>query len=100
MGQHTHLYNNRRWRRRREYQLSTEPLCRYCLEAGRVTAATVADHIEPHRGNPVEFWTGELQSLCQPCHDSIKQREEIQGYRDTVGLDGWPTDPRHPANRR
>jgi diadenosine tetraphosphate (Ap4A) HIT family hydrolase len=28
----------------------TDPLCcRICLEAGRVTAASVADHVVPHR---------------------------------------------------
>src|SRR6266404_1730756 len=32
------------------HQLRIEPLCRLCLEAGRVTPATVADHVTPHRG--------------------------------------------------
>jgi hypothetical protein len=32
-----------------------EPLCRLCLEAGRVTPATVADHLEPHRGDFTAF---------------------------------------------
>src|SRR5262249_53706994 len=39
------------WQRRRAHQLLVEPLCRLCLEAGRVTPATVADHVEPHRGD-------------------------------------------------
>ena len=39
------------WQRRRRHQLHIEPLCRLCLEAGRVTPATVADHVEPHRGD-------------------------------------------------
>ena len=39
------------WQRRRAHQLMIEPLCRLCLEAGRVTPATVADHVEPHRGD-------------------------------------------------
>jgi hypothetical protein len=35
------------WARRRAHQLMIEPLCRLCLEAGRVTPATVADHVTP-----------------------------------------------------
>ena len=36
------------WARRRAHQLRVEPLCRLCLEAGRVVPATVADHATPH----------------------------------------------------
>lgn len=37
----------------------------------------IADHIEPHRGDPALFWDDEnVQTLCKPCHDSAKQREE------------------------
>jgi len=25
--------------------------------------------------------------------------EERRGYRSDIGINGWPTDPRHPANR-
>jgi len=73
-------YKTARWQKRRAAQLASEPLCAICLAAGRVTAATVADHIEPHRGDPVKFWEGALQSLCDEapwrCHSSVKQREE------------------------
>jgi hypothetical protein len=34
------------WQRRRAHQLHTEPLCRLCLEAGRVVPAAVADHVQ------------------------------------------------------
>jgi hypothetical protein len=42
---------------------------------------------------------GKLQSLCESCHRSIKQKEEKRGVRTDIGIDGWPTDPRHPANK-
>ncbi|KKB12376.1 hypothetical protein VE25_07440 [Devosia geojensis] len=75
-----HWYWTSRWRKRAKAQLAAEPLCAICLKAGRVTAATVADHVEPHRGDPVKFWEGELQSVCDEapwrCHSSVKQREE------------------------
>nr|WP_313010818.1 HNH endonuclease [Brucella intermedia] len=39
--------------------------------------ASVVDHIQPHRGNKELFWwRGNWQSLCQPCHDRHKQRQE------------------------
>lgn len=90
MSQHSYLYNSRAWRKRRAEQLRHEPLCRYCQRIGKVTEATVADHIEPHRGDLTKF-AGPIQSLCKPCHDSVKAREE--GGNPIIGCDeaGWPT---------
>lgn len=70
------LYRSMRWRRLRQQQLQAEPLCRTCDEVGVITPATICDHVEPHRGDPVKFWAGPFQSLCKPCHDTVKQREE------------------------
>jgi hypothetical protein len=71
-----------------------------CEVEGRVTPATVADHIVPHKGNVTLFVTGELQSLCQSCHSTVKQSEERHGYSKRVDpLTGWPVDVRHPANK-
>jgi len=33
------------------------------------------------------------------CHDRSKRAEEGKGYLADVGMDGWPIDPNHPANR-
>lgn len=92
------LYGTQRWRRRSAHQLLMSPLCVMCLARGITCAASVADHIVPHRGDVDAFWGNELQSLCKPCHDRIKQREEARGYSDSIDADGWPIDPRHPAN--
>ncbi|MCR5874378.1 hypothetical protein LRS10_09505 [Phenylobacterium sp. J426] len=92
-------YKTARWRVRRAAQLTNEPLCRMCLKAGRVTAATVADHVIPHKGDERLFWTGELQSLCKPHHDGAKQAEERRGYIIGCDASGRPLDPRHPWNR-
>lgn len=92
-------YKSQEWQRKRRYQLNKYPLCNYHLQKGETVAATVADHVTPHRGNKELFFNGELQSLCKSCHDSIKQGEETRGYRLDVGLDGWPIDNKHPANR-
>jgi 5-methylcytosine-specific restriction enzyme A len=91
-------YGKQRWRNRAKVQLRAHPLCVYCLQRGKVTAATVADHIEPHKGDEHAFWNGALQSLCKLCHDSAKAQEEARGYRTDIGVDGWPIDPRHPSN--
>ena len=93
------LYKKERWRKIARAQLQKHPLCKFCLELGQVTPATVADHVEPHKGDPMKFWFGALQSLCKQHHDSGKRNIELHGYSDDVGDDGWPTDPKHPANR-
>ena len=72
------------------------PLCALCDRRGRITAATVADHIEPHHGDPDAFWTGKLQSLCKSCHDGAKQAEESGGYMRGADESGMPLDPKHP----
>lgn len=65
------------WRSFRNRFLKEHPLCAYCLKQDVVTMATVVDHIIPHRGDPKLFWMeGNVQSLCPPCHNSVKQREE------------------------
>jgi 5-methylcytosine-specific restriction endonuclease McrA len=92
-------YHTQRWRRRAALQLKQHPLCAICLEKGQVVPATDADHVVPHKGNEWAFWYGDLQSLCGLCHWIVKQKEEKRGYRSDIGIDGWPTDPRHPANR-
>lgn len=87
------------WRQIRAAQLMAEPLCRLCHAKGRIVPATVCDHIEPHKGDKARFWNGPFQSLCEPCHNGTKQQVERIGYCIEVGLDGWPIDKAHPANR-
>lgn len=81
-------------------QLRTHPLCATCLSRGVTTPATIADHVEPHRGDWNAFMLGKLQSLCKPCHDKDKRLLDLHGYSDDIGDDGWPLDPRHPANAK
>jgi hypothetical protein len=38
-------YSLQRWRKRARHQLRIEPLCAACLAQGRLTPATIADHI-------------------------------------------------------
>lgn len=70
------------WTKRlRPAQLLKEPFCRECARNGVRTAATVADHIRPHRGD-WSLFTDEknLQSLCLR-HHSQKTLQEQQEMR-------------------
>lgn len=93
-----HLYWSARWQRLRAAQLARAPLCEWCKKCGRVTAAAVVHHVQKHSGNEALFFEGKLESLCKLCHDSSAQAEERLGYSTEIGLDGFPVDPRHPAN--
>ena len=66
-----------KWRKAREAYLRAHPLCVMCQAEGRVMAATVVDHIEPHRGDQALFWRrSNWQALCATHHSKDKQREE------------------------
>ncbi len=78
---------NYRWQKARERFLSANPLCCYCERTGRVTPATIVDHIAPHQGDQELFWDeSNWQPLCKPCHDSIKAREEGRGAKQSLGI--------------
>jgi 5-methylcytosine-specific restriction enzyme A len=95
---HSRGYDSR-WQRARVAYLVAHPLCRLCEQLGRVTAATVVDHVVPHRGDRALFWdSGNWQPLCKPCHDGAKARQERTGVLPGCDLDGVPADPHHPWN--
>ena len=59
-----------RWRKARLAYLQRHPLCVECQKEGRLTPATVVDHIIPHRGDQKLFWDeSNWQSLCAACHN-------------------------------
>ena len=61
---------NARWRRARIAFLQKHPLCAECQREGKLTPATVVDHIFPHRGDQQLFWDQDnWQPLCKECHD-------------------------------
>ena len=60
---------NSGWRKARKAFLQQHPLCVQCMKEGRLTPATVVDHIVPHRGNERLFWdVNNWQPLCADCH--------------------------------
>ena len=97
-GPHKKLYDSAAWKRRRRALLDEEPLCRLCTARGRIAEATVADHVEPHRGDLGKFYHGALQPLCSTCHSGAKQSEELgRGLRGCDEL-GVPLDRNHHWN--
>ena len=73
---------NALWRKQRLAELAEEPLCAECAREGRVAAASVRDHIIPHKGNRELFEDPKnRQSLCKSCHDLKTARERGWGKR-------------------
>jgi hypothetical protein len=87
------LYHTNRWHKRRARQLGEHPFCELCERRGLAVIATIADHHPPHCGDLRMFWFGPLRSLCEACHAGPARL----GYSKEIGLDGWPTDRRHPV---
>jgi len=92
--QHTKLHTSDRassfergyssqWQRARKHFLTKHPLCSKCERNGKLTPATVVDHIKPHRGDAVLFWDeGNWQPLCKKCHDrKTRTQDQHQEYR-------------------
>jgi 5-methylcytosine-specific restriction protein A len=80
------------WKQIRKQQLHAKPLCERCEAKGRVTAATVVNHVDRHRGNWQRFITGPFESLCKSCHDRDAQAEERGTPFKDPGPDGWPAE--------
>jgi len=70
--------------RKRKSFLVRHPLCVECLKRDEVTAATVLDHVIPHKGDAKLFWDEDnWQSLCKPDH-SRKTNEYDGGFGNEI----------------
>lgn len=99
-GQYRWLYRTKRWLETRARQLSEHPLCAMCLEDGRITAATVCNHVDKDSKLTIEgFFAGPFNSLCTTHHDSTQQRMEKRGHGIGSDAAGMPLDPNHHWNR-
>lgn len=76
-AQYNALYHTNRWRAMRAAFLAMNSTCVMC--GGR---ATVADHIEPHRGDEAKFFdVNNLQPLCASCHSKKTMQENNYFHR-------------------
>lgn len=77
-----------RWQKLRLWYLRRHPFCEQCDREGRVTPAAEVDHIRPLRWFPLArmegaaYDEGNLQALCEPCHDRKSAREQAIDRRE------------------
>ena len=79
-------YGTARWRALRMVIFTRDLFTCQWPGCGLVTGNTsllVADHRKPHRGDERLFWDpSNLETLCKPCHDRLKQRAERAAASD------------------
>lgn len=71
----TKEYDSPRWRKVRKLHLQANPLCVECQKEGRVTEATVLDHIK-RVNDGGSFWdSSNHQGLCTSHHNKKSANE-------------------------
>jgi len=56
--------------------------CGICCQVATGKGMAVVDHRVPHHGDEGLFWDEDnLWTLCKPCHDGVKQREDRAARR-------------------
>ncbi|MGL4528197.1 MAG: HNH endonuclease [Aestuariivirga sp.] len=75
---HRAWYNTAEWKRLRIATFTRDLfVCALCKRIEGKSAWLVCDHVEPHKGDRAKFFDpANLQTLCKPCHDSEKQKQE------------------------
>lgn len=71
------FYASSQWKHARIAQLAKQPLCEVCLQAGKVTKATIVHHKTEVR----EDWErrldpDNLESICQTCHNQLHKTKQ------------------------
>lgn len=75
------------WQQARRVALNREPLCRYCMERGMVTAATEVDHIRALRDGG-DNALDNLAPCCHECHLRKTMRDVSGRKRRQTGGGG------------
>jgi 5-methylcytosine-specific restriction enzyme A len=70
--------SGRRLQRKRAELFAREPLCRECDSHGRVSVATIRDHIKPLEEGGTDD-DANVQPLCQVCSDAKTKSEAARG---------------------
>jgi 5-methylcytosine-specific restriction protein A len=71
-------YDGALWQAARKAQIARCPCCEACTRQGRVTAATVTDHITPVRLGGAFYDAANHQSLCRACHQAKSASERLK----------------------
>lgn len=80
----------RQHRKVREQLLGQEPLCRLCKIKGRVTVATIADHVTPIAKGGAIHDINNLQPVCSECHVDKSNADKGHRAKRRIARDGWP----------
>lgn len=74
----TKRVTGRRLQQMRAAMFAADPLCAECKRHGRVTLATVRDHIKPLAEGGADS-DDNAQGLCLDCHDEKTLAEALRG---------------------
>ena len=72
------LFRGRKLQRERELLFNDQPLCVICKAEGRVSVATIRDHIVPLAEGGLDVREN-CQGLCEACHNTKTQEEAKRG---------------------
>lgn len=64
--------------RLRHELFASQPLCQLCLTEGRITVATIRDHIRPIAEGGTDELTN-IQAVCSSCHARKIGQESARG---------------------
>ena len=76
--------SGRRLQKQRAELFAREPMCRECRKHGRLSIATIRDHIRPLAEGGTDD-DDNIQPLCLPCSDAKTAAESARGA-DRSGL--------------
>ena len=93
------------WQKARAGYFKSHPLCVCCQAHGVVVAASVLDHVEPHKGDRAKFWdSANWQGLCDWCDKNLKRVVENRWLKGRAAahelrLDRVTPGWEHPRDR-
>lgn len=77
------FYRSSHWRKLRSIILKKSPLCKYCLNKGIITPASVCDHIIDIKYAPDKrLDSSNITTLCEKCHNEKSSREAVNSELD------------------
>ena len=69
------FYQSTEWKALKKKVLNYEPLCRECKKNGKLTKATMVDHIVEIKKGGAPLDINNLQPLCWSCHSRKSAKE-------------------------
>ncbi len=83
------FYNSTEWKVLRQFKLNRDPLCEVCSLNEIVEPADMVHHLLPittPEGWEHRFDLAFLQSLCDPCHNTIEAERDAQKRERSKGV--------------